>query len=55
LKIITKLFNHIAMLFKKDLDKNKSLLKSLNAFSNKNNHVTNNDTLFIHIKGGVYN
>lgn len=52
--VSTRLFNYSEILFKKDADKKKSLIKSLNVFSNKNNQVTNSDTLFIHIHGGAY-
>ena len=52
--VSTRLFNYSEILFKKDADKKKSLIKSLNVFSNKNNQVANSDTLFIHIHGGAY-
>ena len=52
--VSTRLFNYSEIVFKKDVDKKKSLIKSLNVFSNKNNQVTNMDTLFIHIHGGAY-
>ena len=53
--VSTRLFNYSEFVFKKDIDKKKSLLKSIkNPFSNKKNEVSHNDTLFIHIHGGAY-
>ena len=53
--VSTRLFNYSEFVFKKDIDKKKSLLKNIkNPFSNKKNEVSHNDTLFIHIHGGAY-
>ena len=53
--VSTRLFNYSEIIFKKDMDKKKSILKNIkNPFSNKKNEVINHDTLFIHIHGGAY-
>ena len=53
--VSTRLFNYSEIIFKKDIDKKKSILKSIkNPFSNKKDELANSDTLFIHIHGGAY-
>ncbi len=53
--VSTRLFNYSEIIFKKDIDKKKSLLKSIkNPFSGKKPELANSDTLFIHIHGGAY-
>ena len=52
--VSTRMFNASEILFKKDLEKKKSLLSSLKPFSNKKLNRENFDTLFIHIHGGAY-
>ena len=52
--VSTRLFNYSEIVFKKDLEKKKSLLKSLKSSFSKKIEVLNNDTLFIHIHGGAY-
>ena len=50
--VSTTLFYDSEIIFKKNMEEKKSLLKSLNPFSKTK--IFNNDTLLIHIHGGAY-